>query len=615
MAAKSERPASLDQVVADFEDCRKYHDVFRQKADKRYSAYRGLLERRSDAAQWQSQQHPPLVLQVVETSIANIVESSLKFRVRPRPKSLDVETLQAHLDGARTMERLLTYEMDVDAISEKQRPFVLQGLITGLSVGKCYWRSREGTTRSLQTVHEPVYGDLGHVGTVPRIRETSTKGFLYDDPTFEVVNVKDFFWHEASIDVCSAPWLIHRVWKTFDELKKLEADGVYKDIDKLKESREFGREQDRNPELFYDANRTKDMVEVLEYWNKNKNQRVTVANRAVLIQGPEKFPFWHGEYPFVVTSSMPDLFRLPGVSQVETLVDLQEMLWNLMNQRLDNISLLNNAIVLIREDVTDPDSFDFAPLERWLVPDMDAVRTLEMNPLPAQISLEAEKLLAGYIQNVSGGGVFAGGTETQSVDQKTATGVSIITSLAQKMLASKKQNYVWAFQRVGNQFIQLIQQYMRDPKVIEIVGSDGATSFHEVSPEQVQGRYDVIAEPLNESLMRQERRAEAQTLFTMAVQAAPVYAAIGQPLNMKAFMDDLLDTFDKQDRERYFSQQPQQLPPQGQQQPAQAGAQGPGGITNVDLAAGPMSPSHPASLSGQSHLQQALAMLGGGRNV
>jgi hypothetical protein len=82
------------------------------------------------------------------------------------------------------------------------------------------------------------------------------------------------------------------------------------------------------------------------------------------------------------------------------------------------------------------------------------------------------------------------------------------------------------------------------------------------------------------------------------ISSAQVSAVTGSPWNIRAAQEDLLDAFDKQDKERYFSsaQQPQ-MAQQGQ--PQQQGAvepQGPGGVTAPQATNADTSPSHQASL-------------------
>lgn len=622
--ARKQSP-DLVEVLEAFEKAKRHHDVFRDQVVGRYKAYRGIIDRRSQAASWTTKLHPPVIQQVLETTVANIIDQTPRLRIKPRPRSGTPDEIKRHIDGARTLERLLLYEFDVDRFAEKQRTFILQGLITGLSVGKVSWSSKKGDYRTLAKIDRPVYDQYGSsVGSFPDLVEEERTGYLIDDPTFENINVLDFFWPEQAVELQQAPWVIHRVWKSYEELQELQKRGIYRNVSELGQQREFQDEGGSWESELFDTDRTKDTIELLEYWNKLGNKVITIANRTVVLSS-KKWPFHHGEYPFVVTSATPDLFRIPGISQVELLWELQEMLWSLMNQRLDNLQLINNAIILIRSDVDDPDAFEFAPGEKWLVdgePE-SAVKMWSPDPTAAQISLEAERLILGQIQNLTGGGIFASGTESSTIDQKTATGVSIVTSLAQRLLAAKKQNYMWAFDRVGDQFIQLLQQFMREDRLIDIVGPEGV-NFLQIEPEEIQGRYRVSTEMVNESLMRQERRAEAQALYQVAVQAAPLHAALAQagaarPLNVDAFMEDLLESFDRLDKERYFAQ-PQQPQPQvggGQQPPGAASLpaeQGPGGVTSP-LASGPSSPSNQVSQSPEVFLQRALASQGGANNV
>ncbi|HXJ64134.1 MAG TPA: hypothetical protein VNN79_10300, partial [Actinomycetota bacterium] len=196
---------------------------------------------------------------------------------------------------------------------------------------------------------------------------------------------------------------------------------------------------------------------------------------------------------------------------------------------------------------------------------------------------------------------------------QTATGMSIVTSLAQKRFAAKKQQFVWAKGRVGEQWCALNQQFIEKERLVPIIGREGATDWEEIHPQELQGVYAFETEMVDESMLRQERRAEKQSMLQVAVSSAPVFAMTGQPLNLKAYMEDYLEEFGVQDTERYFSAKPQQLPMAGQ-----SGQPGPPtngtGTTNVDLAAGPTSPSNANSLSGVAALQQMGAMSGGAAN-
>lgn len=613
-------PDIVGRVLRAFDQDLKAHRDFATNVDRRYRAYRGVLERRSEAASWTNKQHPPYILQIVETMIASSLDSNPSWRIKARPKMTSAENIDAEAAGAKAMQILLTEQLDIDHFAEKQRPFAMQGYIAGLTVMKNYWRFSEGYKRSLKEVQVPIEGSLY---TMPQIQAVEGIEIFHDNPTMDVVDVRDFIWHEAATSLEKAMRVTHRVWYSMDELRQLEAAGIYANVDELTDTQDFsGATSNREQELFR-SNRTKNQIEVLEHWFMEKGEVwvVTIGNRKVCLTPGDVAkpnPFFHGQYPFIVTSSMPDLFRIPGISEVEVIQDLQEMLWTLMNQRLDNLQLLNNAIAIIRSDVDDPDAYEFAPGERWLVDDINQVKFLETPPITAELAVQAEAGIKSDLQNISGGMPMLSGSD-QQIDNNTATAASIFTNLAQRRLAAKKQNYTWAYNRMGVQWMQLDQQFIREERALEIVGPDGAKTIKKIAPMEIQGNYMIVGEMMDESLMRQERRAEAQAKLQVAIAAALPFAQSSTPLNLKAFMDDYLEAFDVQDTSQYYTaknplpqmQPPAQPGPGGP--PQQQGAPGPGPEPGASApqATDVNSPSNAFSQSPVAALQRQGAMSGG----
>jgi hypothetical protein len=137
----------------------------------------------------------------------------------------------------------------------------------------------------------------------------------------------------------------------------------------------------------------------------------------------------------------------------------------------------------------------------------------------------------------------------------------------------------------------------------------------------LQGSFAFDISPMTESLMRNERRAEAQTLAQVLIQAAQIAALTGTPLDLRPVIEDLLKAFDKPDVDRYFKSAPAPMPAAAQPSggPATVGPVQPGqpglGVTNGQLAAGPQAPSSPISLSPEVMMQRFAAAAGGGRSA
>ena len=622
----------LELVTKAVRQCEeRYHDAFVERVEARYMAYRGLADApsTSDDEDWHSNVTTPYVLQTCEGMLATMLEPSPRFNIQPRPRP--DEPLNEVLDRVKSInavDDVVRYAFDRARFPQHQRDFMQQDLIAGISVLKDLWQTEKRTVTQLVpeeiTIHDALGQQIDSITSHTEQRTADT--VICDDAAVEVRDVRDFFWPPQASSVEKAEYLIDRTWVSFDDLKRLEKRGIYKDVDKLKnaEAKAALQNVSKREMKLRGIDRTQDMHEVLEYWTPER--LITVGDRSVVLRSRAN-PNWNGRRPFVVCSAMPDAFQIPGISVVEALAQLQAMLWTLQNQRMDVVRMLANLITVIRSDVDDPDAFEWAPNAQWFVEDPGQVDTLKIDPTVAQITLQSESLLKGDLQNIMGGLPMASGVDSQTIDQQTATGVSIITTIAQRIIQSRKQHYLWAYAELGKHFLMLYQQYVRQDRVVRIVGPSGAPYYRMVTPLEIQGDYDFTIDVTSDSLLRQERRAESQSLYQIAAQTQQVAAVSGTPLNLRAFMEKVLDAYDVADKERFF------LPPQaaagimGQAQPQNQNGQqnqppqqlppgdgGGSGMTNVDAAAGPLSPNNTNSMSPENAMAASLRRFGGAAN-
>jgi hypothetical protein len=632
---------SVRLVVTAVEHCeRDYHDAFVEKVEARYLAYRGLADESPDDdtppdEDWHSNVTTPYVLNTCEGMLATMLEPNPRFQIKPRPKPDEpLDEVIARLSSVEAISDTLRYALDRDGFAQKQRDFMQQDLIAGISVLKDYWYEERRDVVKLVPQKIVINDAFGNAMEILDSHEeqTAENALVADDARSEVRDVRDFFWPAQAPNVGKAEYLIDRTWVSFDYLKRMEKLGYYSNVDKVKSeaSRSALSNITKREMRLRGIDRTKDLHEVLEYWTPERC--ITVCDRTVELWDRSN-PNWNGRMPFVVCSAMPDAFQIPGVSVVEALAQLQSMLWTLQNQRIDVVRLLANVITLIRSDVDDGEAFEWAPNAQWFVEDPGQVQTLQVDPTAAQITLQAEGLLKGDLQNIMGGLPMAAGADSQTIDQQTATGVSIITTIAQRIIQSRKQHYLWAYAELGKHFLMLYQQFLREDRVVPILGKAGADAYRTVSPLELQGDYDLTIDVTGDSLMSQERRASAQSLFQIGVQSQMIMAQSGSALNLKALFERVLDAYDVIDKERYFM--PQQIaaaaavgPPQQGQSPAQPqlvpapGVNGQGGgggvgggVTNTALAAGPMSPNSEVSSSPEAAMAQMLRMRGGAANA
>ena len=654
---KSDTPSSkgkpnqeaFDKAVRFYGEAKSSHANFVNGVEKRYKSWRGFLDQTSEAASWTSKQHPPYINHIVETSLASMIDDNLNYSIRPR---MTLATL--HDPAAQKRAQLgadahnVLYELQTrhTSFTRTQRPFVLQNAIAGLTVAKTYWVTEYQRRRRMIQQEEPLLNEFGdqilhpitaHPLTMPRLVEAEVAPQVtYDGPYTEVVDVRDFMWHEAAVSLDRARYVIHNVWVDPEDIDAgLAGDTPQfgaarggwsaKDIkDAIGESRDFTDELGRREQELYQTDRTKGLIMISEVWDQVERTVTVIANCAALLAHFD-FPFHHEKTPFVVCSTQPDLFRIPGISQVEKVEALQNLLWSLINQRIDNLQLINNAIFMFRPDIEDVNEYEFEPGARWPVEDPTQVNMWSPNVVPAEVSLGAEALLKGDLQNLAGGFPFASGTDSQTVDQKTATGASIVTSLAQRSINLAKTEVYDAWEDVGYQRMVLNQQFIREDQAVPVLGLDGDETTQVVEAALLAGDFSFELEPGPDQVMEQQEQAKAQALIQLAGQLVPVTVMLSQSgaakaLNMDAFVEDLLRSFGKTDVERYFLSQPPAVAPPAPGAPGAPGApagpdQGGQGITGPQSIDPSVSPAVQTSEAPSTLMQRLGALTGGGQNV
>lgn len=533
-----------EMVIRRVDESLGQHQYFVNLYERRERAYRGV-KRRAEKEKWQHNLRPPYAFNLLETVIASQVDMGLTFEARPSPMSqISADEAKLRLASVQDVEDLVRHEHRVDLFDRKQRPIFLTDGIGGVGIGKSYWNYVPGMIRRQGVQHVPIKGPNDETLFVqPTIVEIEEEGILRDHSTTEIIDPRDFIWHESARDLDprkpgGAQYITHRCWYSYEQLLELQRMGFVSGVEKLKESRDFTDQyQDRETEVF-NVNRTKDLIEVLEHWwfEGGKIYYAWVANRDVVLVDKTENPFWHGQYPFFMVNSMPQPFSLRGTSTIELIEALQEILWELQNQRLDNVELINNAIMLIRSDVDDPDAFEHYPGARWEVDDTSQVEPLVPPYQVAQVSIEAENLIKGDLQTVTSAVPFAGGADAGTQTTSTATGASIVMNAAQQQLQMRKYNAQMGLADEANMRLKNCQQFYDGTKLVHVLGPEGATTFKEIPIIAIQGEYLLELTPMSESQLRQERRAEASQFAQLMMGFAPLAAAAGKPLDVEAII-------------------------------------------------------------------------------
>jgi hypothetical protein len=370
-------------------------------------------------------------------------------------------------------------------------------------------------------------------------------------------------------------------------------------------------------------------VEVLELWwlTEDGIKTCTLGNRNVLLKSPRKNPFWHGNYPFVTVSTSPDLFKIQGNSLVANVAHLQDAAHSMLNQSVDNMELQNNFIVAIDTTRVDPDNLVRAPGEQWEVegPINEIIQQFVPSTVTAQVALPYIGMLENNMQNLAGGHPFTTTSEAGRQGSDTATEASLVSNIAQASARQMKLRLNYAYERIGQQRLELNQQFIRRPVMVETIGLDQDSEFVEIAPWLLQGDQSFDLEPMGESLMRQERRAEANAMLQTFVQVVGPWLAMAQagsatPPNADAFIKQWLKEY-VDDPTPFFSAKPPPPTPAGMpgmgggQQPQQQQPMTGGGMTAPEAVNPVTSPSNAGSISPETMMQRFMAQRGGANNA
>ena len=245
----------------------------------------------------------------------------------------------------------------------------------------------------------------------------------------------------------------------------------------------------------------------------------------------------------------------------------------------------------------------------------------------AEVALSAENALRGELQNVTSATPFASGADSQTVDNKTATGASMVMNAAQQRLSSKKFQAQMAFTKEAWMRLKNCQQFMPPTRTLHILGPDGVAKFKQISVLDIEGEYAFELTPYSESNLRQERRAEATQRTQVLLQAVPLGAATGQPLSFETIITEFLKDWGEENPAKFMSQLPKSMGAMGQGQPGlppgapqgqlPPGQGNPNLGTTASSAVDATSPSASGGMSMSPQLmnQRALALSSGPQNA
>jgi hypothetical protein len=423
-------------------------------------------------------------------------------------------------------------------------------MICGVSPAKIYF------------CHEPWFKTErkftdGPAGVVEN--EVTGQGLRWNQPRFAPILAEDFMWDPSASYWDQVGFCFYRTYQLPEQLRYMQRLGVYRNVDQTSESRSPGKPTSTGIQLD-----TSGRVEVIEMWERDR--LITVANRTVVLQD-EPNPYWHGQLPFVLGTLVHDLYDVGGVSMVEQLTPMYEMVVNLMNQRMDGTRLALNPGWKVLDTSGRPGQIlRRRPGQRLLVGAMDEIAPLEVDTSWIAPAITSEEKLLEQMNDVSGANPYLSGAATSNVNAATATEITQFQAAAVKRVEMMRDTAIaYPLQRAGQMEIELNQQFLRQPDVVRIdtaLGSD----YKPYTPQTLTGDFEFVIDDPDQELDRTKSRDSAIALYNQVMTQAPILLQLGVKPRGEAFLKDLLTSFDKDDPESYYEAAPPPAPPEAQGQ-------------------------------------------------
>ncbi len=452
-----------------FEIAKRYRSAFDEKFDRMYQYYRSYIE--YDPEYWYRYQlFLPYIFSIIESITPDFIEALIGSDDFFSCKATGLEKPRAE-----NMKTLMGYQLDEKmAFYTKILMWVKSMLTFGTGIMNVGWRKETKEWVQKEWIQDPLLGLAGSVD-VKRVED------IINDPMIETVFIKNFYPqpHKESVKDCG--WCFERAFVDWDYIqslksKGLEEKGVYKNLEEIKKTRppsEYKQVMEEMNTLVGIATSTQEdpinkPVELLKYWKKDRV--ILEANRKVIIRDTGN-PFQHCEIPYIDAKNYPLEKEFYGISDVELLIPLQDIINDITNLRLDNlIDLVNTSYIAKKHSGINADEIQSGPSRVIWSDDVGAIVPLQKPAVQAGTEKEVEGIYK-VMQRVSGAWEYYQGATPER--KETATGIVRLQEAALRRFGYRiKMLQKTKFKEILTQIMQLNQQLLPMDYTIKVFEED-----------------------------------------------------------------------------------------------------------------------------------------------
>lgn len=394
----------------------------------------------------------------------------------------------------------------------------------------------------------------------------------YSGPMVEVISPEDFWMDPKADAIEEALFVIHRVWRTYGELRDMEREGIYKNVEKVKDWVDKSRSEFENAESAEryaaagqvdpatNASPNEDLqparrkLEVFEWWGLldlkgdgyQEPYLVVVCGDVILRM--EKNPYGHGQAPFEVLRPMLDPYKFSGVGMPELVGEFQALKTAILRQTLDNVSFQNNGMWLVNRNAGVDTSALLNPRPGTIVKaNITQGAVVPITPSSLQsMPLNMLELIDSMLQKRTGVTSYNQGLDANSLN-KTATGITrIMDASAQRIELIARVMAETGIKPLYQKLLMLNQQFIDQTIVIRVFNRPV-----EISPDDLIGDFDVTVD-VGGATGRDETRSQ-QMMLLLQYAGNLMSLQVMRPMNIYEICKRLMELWGWKDYDRYLS--------------------------------------------------------------
>lgn len=473
-------------------------------------------------------------------------------------------------EKAAKMQALLNYQITA------QNPYhtiftrlITNALITGCAALKVLWIKEYGEKEVEEVVSYEQMQSLINEGFKVRYESVYENGIekykvkykaayiSKNQPVFEVLPYNEFLFDAKALSLQEADYVIHRKLVNYDYLKRRQQEGIYKNIEKIKDSI-FSYEDDdvlskRAYDSYSEKNKARRLYMINEYWgrvdidNDGLLEDVVITTCGNVILSIEENTF--GMYPFFVFSPFLSMDSIAGRGLAELSENTQIVKTALIREILENTRRNNNRKIFYKvDDLLNPSQM--VTNEQYVAVRDSADINNIFAPEPFEVISENSFTLVEYFdkenQKVTGVSDIKQGLK-QSVESQTATEAVIKYESANSQVQAIVLNFAESLKETYRFIVYQNQRFIDNVQVVRLLND-----VIEINPQDIKDiDFDLnISQSLSSGTADTRRRSLNNALAMMIEIGEP--RSLTDSVRIRNLMAKILEESGLKDTENYL---------------------------------------------------------------